>query len=108
MIRILTADAPEAITITLDGHLAGESVDAVEICTHQAIGQRRPVNLFLREVSAIDERGRALLCRLAEKGVDLSAAGIYCSYIIAGIRRETSERRDGRGSLSGTPVIRRA
>ena len=51
MIRILTADEPNAITITVDGQLVDDGVDAVETCSYQAIGQGRPVHLFLRDVS---------------------------------------------------------
>ena len=69
MIRILTADEPNAITITVDGQLVDESIDAVETCSYQAMGQGKPVHLFLRDVSHIDEHGRSLLSRLAGKGV---------------------------------------
>ena len=50
MIRILTADEPNAITITVDGQLVDDCVDAVETCSYQAMGQGRPVHLFLRDV----------------------------------------------------------
>ena len=69
MIRILTADEPNAITITVDGKLVDDCVDAVETCSYQAMGQGRPVYLFLRDVSHIDEHGRSLLARLAGKAV---------------------------------------
>lgn len=82
MIRIMTADEPACITITVDGKLAGDCVDPVETCCTQAIAKGKPVQLFLRDVSTIDEGGRALLCRLAAKGVNLRAAGIYSSYIV--------------------------
>lgn len=93
MIRILTTEAAEATTITVDGQLSGDSVEAVETCSREAIGQGRPVHLFLREISTIDECGRALLCRLAEKRLRLSAAGIYSAYIVAGIRRAIESGR---------------
>ena len=41
MIRIMTATEPKLITITVDGELSGEYVDAVETCVRQAIAQRR-------------------------------------------------------------------
>src|ERR1035438_7216673 len=99
MIRIMTATRPKVITITVDGELSGEYVDAVETCATHAIATRRPTHLFLRDVSTIDEGGRALLVRLAAKGVStideggrallvrlaakgvrLRASGVYCSY----------------------------
>jgi hypothetical protein len=88
MIRILTADGPASTTVTVDGRLAGDCIDPVETCCTQAISRGKPVQLFLRDVSTIDESGRALLCRLAARGVRLKAAGIYSSYIVGAIRPE--------------------
>lgn len=88
MIRVLTTNEPRAVTITIDGQLVAENVDAVETCIHQAIEQQRPVHLFLRDVSDIDALGRALLSRAAAKGVELSASGVYNSYLVGEIRRE--------------------
>ena len=85
MIRILTAAEPSGITITVDGRLAGDYIDAVDTCVKQAIGQGKPVHLFLRDVSSIDESGRLLLGRLAARGVQLSATGVYSSYIVSEI-----------------------
>ena len=96
MIRVLTADEPNAITITVDGQLVDDSVNAVETCSYHAMAQGRPVQLFLRDVSHIDEQGRSLLCRLAGKGVQLSASGVYSSYIVAEITRGEPQRSNGR------------
>ena len=85
MIRILTATEPRGITITVDGRLDGEYIEAVDTCVKQAVGQGRPVHLFLRDVSSIDEGGRVLLGRLAAEGVQLSATGVYSSYIVSEI-----------------------
>jgi len=87
MIRVLTANEPNAVMITIDGQLVGAYVDAVETCVNQAIAEQRPVHLFLRKVSNIDESGRTLLSRLAAKGVELSAFGVYSSYVVGEIRR---------------------
>jgi len=88
MIRILTTNEPSANTIIVDGQLVSDYVDAVETCIRQAMGQESPVHLFLRNVSHIDEEGRALLSRLAAKGVELSASGLYSSYVVSEIQRE--------------------
>jgi len=95
VIRIFTADEPRAITITVDGLLVDGCVETVETSSHQALGQGRPVHLYLRDVSHIDERGRSLLSRLASKGVKLSASGVYSSWIVAEISREQMKRSDG-------------
>jgi hypothetical protein len=115
MIRIITSNHAGGITITVDGRLVGDYVDAVEMSVHQAMDQGRPVHLFLRDVSVIDESGRMLLSRLASKGVELSASGVYSSYIVADVRREpaTSMRRPrpaaipGIGSSAGHTAERR-
>jgi hypothetical protein len=83
MIRILTTNEASAVTITIDGQLVGDYVDAVETSVNEAIEERRSVHLFLRDVSHIDEQGRKLLSRLATKGVALSASGVYSRYIVA-------------------------
>jgi ABC-type transporter Mla MlaB component len=90
MIRIMTATLPKLITITVDGELSGEYVGAVETCVTQAAAQRRPIRLYLRDVSSIDESGHALLARLAAKGVRLRAAGVYCSYVVSRIGRSAA------------------
>lgn len=100
MIPILTADEPDAITITVDGQLVDDCVDAVETCTDQAMGQGRPVHLFLRDVSHIDEHGRSLLSRLAGKDVRLSASGVYSSYIVAQISKGQPQPSDGRNRVA--------
>ena len=82
MIRIMTADEPANTTITVDGKLSGDGVEPVETCCIQAISKGKPVRLYLRDVSTIDERGRVLLRQLAQKGVGLKACGIYSSYIV--------------------------
>lgn len=73
--RIVTATEPNAVTITVEGELSGESVEAVDTRVSRAIGLGRAVRLFLRDITDIDENGRALLSRLAMKNVHLNAAG---------------------------------
>jgi len=90
VVRIMTATKPTRITLMVDGELSSEYVEAVETCAIQALAQRRQTQLFLRDVSTIDESGRALLARLAAKGVRLRAAGVYCSYIVAKIRQSSA------------------
>ena len=85
MIRIMTADDPACTTITVDGQLSGEYAETIETCCAQAFLKGKPVELFLRDVSNIDEPSRGLLHRLVGKGVGLKAAGIYSSYLVAGI-----------------------
>jgi hypothetical protein len=91
----MTADEPASTTITVDGKLSGDYVEPVETCCIEAISKGKPVRLYLRDVSTIDERGRTLLRKLVEKGVDLKASGIYSSYVVDEIQ---SPQRNGRNS----------
>lgn len=93
MIRIMTLDEPEAITMTVDGKLSDQSLDPVESCCMQALSQGKSVRLFLRDVSSIDEHGRSMLQRLAAKGVELSAKGIYSAYIVQEIQSAGLSKR---------------
>jgi hypothetical protein len=97
MLRIMTADEPASTTITVDGTMSGEGIEPVETSCLQALSKGKPVRLHLRDVSAIDERGRAMLRHLAEEGVDVTANGIYSSYIVNEIQSASlSKRRSSR------------
>jgi len=93
MIRIQTTDNPDGATIVIDGQLAGEYVEEVETSIRKAIAQHKHVHLFLRDVSHIDETGLSLLSRLAAQGVELSAAGLYSSYVVVQIQLAPSSRQ---------------
>ena len=93
MIRIQAADNLGGIKIAIDGQLAGEYVAEVETSIREAIAQQQHVHLFLRDVSIIDETGLSLLSRLAAQGVELSAAGLYSSYVVAQIQLAPSSRQ---------------
>ena len=97
MIRIMTADEPASITITVDGTLSDGSVEQVQTCCLEVLSKGKEVLLHLRDVSAIDERGRKMLQYLAGKGVEMKAKGIYSAYIVdeiqaAGVRERRNPR----------------
>lgn len=85
MIRVMTADESALTTITVDGQLSGEYIEVVERCCEEARSKGKPTCLFLRDVPVIGEDGRALLRRLAAKGVRLKSSGVYNSYIVQSI-----------------------
>jgi hypothetical protein len=85
MIRITTARDSAGLTISVDGEVAGECVDVVETFVKQASGSGSPIRLYLRDVTAIDGRGRALLDRLAAQGIRMCAEGVYWSWVVAEI-----------------------
>ena len=68
--------------VSIDGQLVGDYVHVAEDCCSQALAGGKPVRVVLRDVSAIDEAGRDLLRRLAEKGVRLLASGVYTSHLV--------------------------
>jgi hypothetical protein len=92
----MTADGPVSTTITVDGTLSDGSVEMVQTCCMEALSKGKPVRLHLRDVSAMDERGRTMLRHLAAAGVDLKANGIYSSYIVDEI--QSTGRKERRGS----------
>ena len=93
MVRIMTANELTGTTITVDGTLSGEGIEPVQTCCIQALSKGKPVRLHLRDVSAIDERGRTMLRHLAAEGVGLTANGIYSSYIIDDIQSASLSKR---------------
>jgi hypothetical protein len=93
MIRIQAAPNPGGITIAIDGQLIGEYVAEVEASIRKSMEQCKDVHLFLRNVSHIDETGRALLSRLAALGVELSAAGLYSSHVVTQLQLALSSRQ---------------
>jgi hypothetical protein len=93
MIRVMMADELTSTTITVDGKLSGDYVDPVETSCKQAISKGKPVRLYLRDVSTIDDRGRTLLRELAQTGVGLEARGIYSSYVVDEIQSAHPEKQ---------------
>jgi hypothetical protein len=92
MIRIMKVEEPALTMITVDGQLAGDSIQLVETSCDQARSNGKPIWLFLRDVSVIGEDGQALLRRLATNGVRLKASGIYTSYLVQSIQPDSLPR----------------
>jgi hypothetical protein len=93
MFRVSNAEGQSHTIVTIDGQLSGDTIEVIETCCDQAMSKGKPVRLFLRDVSTVDEAGRALLRRLADKGVHLLASGIYTSYLV-GTAARTVRRRE--------------
>lgn len=82
MVRVNKAEEQSRTIITVDGQLSRDYVGVVETCCEQEMATGKPVHLLLRDLTTIDQAGRALLSRLAAKGVHLLAIGVYTSYIV--------------------------
>jgi hypothetical protein len=82
MFRITKAEEPSRTILAIDGQLSGDSIATVESCCNQAGSNGRPVQLYLRHVTSVDNAGEKLLSRLAAKGVHVVARGLYTSYLV--------------------------
>ena len=67
--------------VTVDGQISVDCIQLLEARCHQAMAAARPVCLVLRDVLIVD-----LLKRLAERGVAVTAHGIYTSYIVPALQ----------------------
>lgn len=82
MFRLSTKEEGGNTVVTVDGQISGEYLDVVEDwCNHAAL-KGKPVRLYLRDVSAVDDAGRSMLRRLAKKGIGITATGVYNCYLV--------------------------
>ena len=102
MFRVSWADEQWRTMITIDGQLSGESIKVVEDCCDRAMSLSKPVHLFLRDVSTIDQAGRTLLCQVASKGVRLLANGVYTAHLVRAVSPAGAEALNA-SSVAGTP-----
>jgi ABC-type transporter Mla MlaB component len=91
MFRVSKTEEESRTLIAVDGELAGDSIGAVQTCCDEAMKAGKAVDLFLRDVSTVDQAGRDLLCRLAAKGVRLRASGVYTSYMVRALSADRAE-----------------
>lgn len=96
MFRLSKTDEDGATVFTVDGQLAAEYINVVEESCNSAATKGERVHLHIRGVSAIDEAGCSLLRRLAQKGVEIRASGIYTSYIVQALNAANPEAGNGR------------
>jgi hypothetical protein len=95
MIRVTKTEERSKTLVSIDGQLSGEAVGLVQACCKEAESDGKPVHLFLRDVTAIDDGGRLLLQRLVGNGVRVSGRGVYTSYLIEEL---TTAANGGRSS----------
>ena len=82
MLRVSKREERSRTVLIVDGRLWADYVQVVETCCNEAISTGASIHLYLRDVTTVDGAGRALLSRLAAKGVHLSASGLYTSHLI--------------------------
>jgi hypothetical protein len=93
MFRVSQSEERSRSVVTIDGQLSGDYIEVVKTCCDQAMATGKPVDLILRDISTIDQAGRALLRHLAASGVRLLARGVYTSYIVEAL----TPAKDGGG-----------
>jgi hypothetical protein len=82
MIRVTKTEQQARTIVTIDGQLSGDSIAVVEACCNQAESNGKLIELFLRDITTVDQAGQMLLSRLAAKGVRMVARGVYTSYLV--------------------------
>jgi hypothetical protein len=82
MIWVTKTEEQSRTIITIDGQLSGDSIAVVEACCNQAKSNGKHIELFLRDITTVDQAGQMLLSRLAAKGVRMVARGLYTSYLV--------------------------
>jgi ABC-type transporter Mla MlaB component len=102
MIRVTKTEEQLQSIITIDGDLSGEHVAVVETCCSQAGSDGKRVQLHLRDVTTVDQAGRTLLSRLAERGIRLTGSGVYTSYLVQAV----TSAKEHNGSPSPSPKRR--
>lgn len=107
MFRITKAEERSRTILTIDGQLLGDSIAAVETCCDQAGANGMPVQLYLRDVTSVDQAGQRLLSRLAAKGVDLVANGVYTSYLVQAVTCVENAPESGIGKNGAASIARR-
>jgi len=80
----------ERTCLAIDCEISSECIEVIETCCDHEMAHGKPVDLFLRDVINVDDSGRALLSRLAAKGVRLLANGVYASYLVENANRTVS------------------
>jgi anti-anti-sigma regulatory factor len=87
MLRITVHDNPEALTLQLEGGLAGAAVPVLQECCENALARRRrPVlRVDLTEVTSIDAAGRACLAGMHCQGAEFIAADCLMKAVVAEI-----------------------
>jgi hypothetical protein len=101
MIHVTKTEERWRTVVTVDGQLSGDSIDVVETCCSEAESGGKPVQLFLRDVTTVDQTGRMLLKRLAGKGIRLAASGVYTTYLVQALTATQTTHEGGRGHTNG-------
>ena len=89
MIRITLHQAASELVLKVEGALAGDSVAELEACWIDARQRTRVrrLKVDLRDVSGVDDRGRALMRRMFVDGARFVASGCEMPEVVREIAR---------------------
>ena len=86
MLKITTLDCGERTVFELEGKLAGPWVEEMRACWRKAAEGSRPVGVLLKQVSFIDNAGKALLIEMCRAGAEIDGEGCMTSVTVAEIK----------------------
>jgi ABC-type transporter Mla MlaB component len=87
MLKITTRDYGNRTVFELEGKLAGPWVEEMKECWREAAAANRPVGVLLKQVSFIDNAGKALLSEMCRGGAKIEGAGCMTSVTVEEIKR---------------------
>jgi len=97
MLRITVHDKASALTLQLEGTLAGPWVREVETCWQdaRAVRRKRTLRVDLTGVTFIDAAGQVCLARLQRQGAEFITADCLTRGIVAEISRRSLRETNG-------------
>ena len=91
MFRIIQVPTSSGIILNIDGQLTREYAQFADEYCSALLGEGIQLNVVLRDVSVVDEVGKAFLAGLASQGVHIRANGVYMTYLLDEIRHTASD-----------------
>jgi hypothetical protein len=91
MIQVTKTEEDQRTIVVIDAQLSGDYRGAVEMCYKQTLSKGKRVSAFLRDVSTIDQSGRALLSRLAAKGIRLLTSSVGAYSVVGALKPAGTE-----------------
>jgi hypothetical protein len=86
MLKITIIDGGDRTIFELEGKLAGPWVEEMKECWRKAADADRPVGVLLKQVSFIDNAGKALLIEMCRAGAEIDGEGCMTSVTVAEIK----------------------
>ena len=87
MLKITTRSESTMDILELEGRLAGPWNEELKECWRRAANTEHEIRVVLKQVTFIDEAGKALLAEMHRAGVKFDATGCMTTAVIAEIVR---------------------